>query len=96
MVTVNAHERNEAAREACLRHYGARCFVCGMVPELTYGPDFQGMIHVHHLNPLASSGGVRSVDPVQDLRPVCPNCHTAIHRGDPMHKPEDLKRMLKE
>jgi predicted HNH restriction endonuclease len=34
------------------------------------------------------------VDPIQDLRPVCPNCHAVIHRGDPIHSIEAVRAML--
>lgn len=45
----------------------------------SYGAYAAGFIHVHHLNPLAEATGERIVDPVEDLRPVCPNCHSVIH-----------------
>jgi hypothetical protein len=36
-------------------------------------------IHVHHLVPLSGKQQGYEVDPVRDLRPVCPNCHLIIH-----------------
>ena len=44
-----------------------------------YGPEFEGKIEVHHIVPISKSGEDYVVDPVNDLVPVCPNCHTAIH-----------------
>jgi len=38
--------------------------------------------HVHHLYPLAE--GEREVNPVTDLRPVCPSCHSMIHWFEPI------------
>lgn len=43
-----------------------------------YGPEFGGVIHVHHV-PLAAIGEEYVVDPIRDLCPVCPDCHMALH-----------------
>jgi 5-methylcytosine-specific restriction protein A len=94
-VTVNAYERNAAARAACIAHHDLSCTVCGMNFEQMYGPAGRGLIHVHHLRPLASVGAAYEVDPVADLRPVCPNCHAMIHRGEPMHSLEAVAAMLR-
>lgn len=93
-ITVNAYERNEAARAACLAHYGRSCSVCGLVPEQAYGPGFEGVIHVHHLSPISGALEARTVDPVTDLRPVCPTCHAALHRRSPPYTPEELRAMM--
>jgi 5-methylcytosine-specific restriction protein A len=95
-VTVNAYERSAAARAACIAHHGMNCSVCGMNFEATYGPAGKGLIHVHHLRPLASIGTAYEVDPVADLRPVCPNCHAMIDRGEAMHSIEDVRAMLQQ
>src|SRR5262249_41234702 len=51
-ITVNAYERNPAARRRCLEHYGTTCAVCGLSFETIYGDLGKGFIHVHHLRPL--------------------------------------------
>jgi HNH endonuclease len=81
-VTVNAYERDPGARAACIAHYGVCCLVCGFDFEAQYGERGKGMIDVHHVKPLAEVGQGYQVDPIEDLRPVCPNCHTIIHRGN--------------
>ena len=35
------------------------------------------------------------VDPVADLRPVCPNCHAVIHLGGACRTIEEVRRLLK-
>lgn len=95
-VTVSAYERSAAARAVCIERHGTSCSVCGMNFETTYGPAGKGLIHVHHLRPLAAVGTEYQVDPVADLRPVCPNCHAMIHRGEPMHSIEAVQAMLRE
>ena len=34
------------------------------------------------------------VNPITDLRPVCPNCHAMIHRQVPAYSIDDIKTML--
>lgn len=82
-VVGSEYERNPAARRACVEHYGATCAVCGFSFEAAYGEIGHGFIHVHHLVPLSSQGKAHHVDPVRDLRPVCPNCHAMLHSADP-------------
>ena len=48
-----------------------------------YGDIGKGFIHVHHLTPLWDIRQGYEVNPVKDLRPVCPNCHAMLHRGTP-------------
>jgi 5-methylcytosine-specific restriction protein A len=35
---------------------------------------------VHHVKPLYELDAEVVIDPVNDLVPVCPNCHAIIHR----------------
>lgn len=94
-VTVNAHERNQEAREACLRHYGRSCVVCGFNFLDTYGDEASEYIQVHHIRPIARAEGAYVLNPIKDLRPVCPNCHAVIHRRDPPFEIAEVKRMLR-
>ena len=71
-ITVNAYERNSAARERCILHYGCRCAVCDLKLSDKYGETAQGLIHVHHLQQLSDINAKYIVDPIKDLRPVCP------------------------
>jgi 5-methylcytosine-specific restriction protein A len=93
-VLVNTYERNSAARAACLAHYGHRCTVCDFDFGMTYGPIGKDFIHVHHLKEIASIAKEYQVDPIQDLRPVCPNCHAMLHRRKPAFSIGDLKQVL--
>lgn len=97
-VTVNAYERDQKARDLCIQHYGARCFVCDFSFGEAYGEFAEGFIHVHHLRPLSEIGEEYTVDPVKDLRPVCPNCHAVIHlrRPGPAFSIEEVRAALAE
>lgn len=93
-VIVNAYERNKEARAACIAHYGSTCVVCGFNFESVYGEIGAKFTHVHHLTPLASVGGSYAVDPITDLRPVCPNCHAMLHRSEPPFSIDELKALI--
>lgn len=94
-VVVNGFERNPAARRECIRHYGHSCFVCGLDFGERYGESAREFIHVHHVAPLSEIGRKYQVNPVQDLRPLCPNCHAAIHLEEPMPTPEELEKRIR-
>jgi hypothetical protein len=95
-VSVNRYERDDRLRQACIDHYGCRCFVCGYDFSVTFGADGAGVIEVHHLTPLATVRGVHEVDAVRDLRPLCPNCHTMAHRREPPYTMDALKTLSAE
>jgi hypothetical protein len=94
-VRVNAYERNAAARQKCIAHWGARCSACEMSFEVQYGDIGTGFIHVHHLRSLSEVNEHYQVDPINDLRPVCPNCHAMLHRRQPPLTIEELSTRLK-
>ncbi|WP_211232818.1 HNH endonuclease [Desulfatirhabdium butyrativorans] len=94
-VSVNRYERSSAARKACLDHYGYSCAVCGHAMAETYGPRAAGLIHVHHLVPLSELTEEYLLDPITDLRPVCPNCHAFLHLFSPPMSIDDAKRIIR-
>jgi len=93
---ANVFERDAAARSACLAHYGANCVVCNFSFPATYGNEFSDSIHVHHCVPLSTIRKAYSVDPLRDLRPVCPNCHAALHQRTPPYEVDELRAMMRE
>lgn len=95
-ISVNTYERERIARDKCLRHYGTRCAVCAQDMSEIYGPEAAGLIHVHHLKPLSEIKEDYRVNPIADLRPVCPNCHAVIHRRRPPYKIEEVKGFLEK
>lgn len=79
-VTINRYERNTDARQICIDHHGCYCHVCEIDFEKVYGTVGHGFIHVHHIKPLHEINAAYIVDPINDLIPVCPNCHAMLHR----------------
>lgn len=93
-VLADVYERDALARRSCIEHHGCKCSVCGFDFEATYGVLGCGFIHVHHLRPLSEIRTEHSVDPIGDLRPVCPNCHAMLHMQEPPMAPEALKAAI--
>ncbi|MDP3298031.1 MAG: HNH endonuclease [Thermodesulfovibrionia bacterium] len=89
-------ERKVQAKKICISHYGSSCAVCGVTLSEFYGPIATGLIHVHHLNPISESDSERSVDPITELRPVCPNCHAVIHLKTPPYRIDELQQYISE
>lgn len=94
--SLTVFERSTAAREKCLEYYGTKCFICQFDFKTFYGPVADGYIQVHHLLPISDIGEEYEVDPVKDLRPVCPNCHAIIHRRRPSYSIEDIRGFIKQ
>jgi hypothetical protein len=92
-VTISRYERSPEARISCLVHHGYTCAVCAFDFAKVFGPLGQGVIHVHHLIALSEISESYVVDPVNDLVPLCPNCHQMAHRRDPAFTPDELRKM---
>jgi hypothetical protein len=92
-ITINAYERNPRARKICIEHYGTACSVCEFSFQKKYGPVGRGYIHVHHLRLISEIRKDYVIDPILDLRPICPNCHAIIHSRKPPYTIEEMKKM---
>lgn len=93
-VTVNTFERSSKARKECISHFGAICSVCSMDFEKTFGEIGLGFIHVHHKVELSTVKEEYKVNPIEDLIPVCPNCHAMLHQRKPPYTTEELANII--
>lgn len=93
-VFVNVYERSPIARKKCIEHHGCRCGVCDFNFFDYYGDVGKDFIHVHHLKPLHEVREEYEVDAIEDLRPVCPNCHAMLHKRKPAYSIEELKEFI--
>lgn len=93
-IEVNRYERSPVNRELCLAANGYTCKICGFNFESTYGELGHHYIHVHHIVPVSKMNSAYMIDPTTDLIPVCPNCHSMLHRTDPPVTPEELKSII--
>lgn len=77
-------------------HYGYKCAICGFDFESQYGEVGKEFIEVHHIVPISSTAGEHDVDPINDLIPVCSNCHSILHRRRPEpYLPDEVRLMIK-
>jgi 5-methylcytosine-specific restriction protein A len=95
-VEVNRYERNRLNRKACIEAKGAVCTVCNFSFYTFYGDMGGGYIHVHHIVPVSKIGENYVLDPINDLVPVCPNCHAMLHKQDPPYTIDALKEIIQK
>jgi len=94
-IQVNRYEHDPMARAKCIRVQGQLCAVCNVDLELTYGILGKHAMPVHHTHPLHLLEVEYVLDPVDDLVPVCPNCHLIMHRGrEQALSVEQLRRII--
>ncbi|WP_286145483.1 HNH endonuclease [Bacillus sp. AFS077874] len=74
------YERDPINRKRAIEIHGLSCLACGFNFEEIYGDRGKDFIEVHHVKPLSTIGEEVSIDPMEDLVPVCSNCHRMIHR----------------
>lgn len=87
------YERSRVNRALCLAYHGYDCKACGTNMRQVYSGLANDFIHVHHLNPVATSG-VTKPDPIKDMIPLCPNCHGAAHLRVPPYTLVEIKSMI--
>ena len=92
---IVAYERNTEARSKCIESYGYNCQICGFNFESKYGDIGRNYIHVHHIIPLSEINKEYELDVDRDLIPICPNCHTMLHRREFSINIEELKKRIK-
>lgn len=93
-IKINAYEQDLISRESCIQKYGVSCFVCDFNFEEKYGGLGKDYIHIHHLKPIADLGK-ECIPSTNDLRPVCANCHSMIHRNIPPFSIDEVKQFIK-
>ncbi len=93
-ITVNAYERSPQARQECINKYGYKCVICDFDFEKIYVDIGQNFIHVHHIKPLSEIDEKYKINPIEDLRPVCPNCHAMLHKRKPAYSIEEIKNKI--
>lgn len=94
-VEVNRYERSRKNRLLCLAVHGYCCSACGMRFEDVYGGIGRDFIEVHHLVPVSQMGEHYAINPIEDLAPLCSNCHRMVHRSDPPYSVEDIARVVR-
>jgi 5-methylcytosine-specific restriction protein A len=94
VVEVNKYERSPINRARCLAYHGFNCKACNHNFSDKYGPIGDEYIEVHHIIKVSEMGAGYIVDPINDLIPLCSNCHAIVHRRDPPLTVEGLVSLL--
>lgn len=97
-ILINKYERSPKARENAIKYHGLNCKVCNVNFEGLYGEIGKDFIHIHHLVPIHEIGEDYKINYQTDLIPICPNCHSIIHKRINGVEPtvDELKMMLKK
>jgi 5-methylcytosine-specific restriction protein A len=93
-ILVTRYERSPINRAACIEIHGTQCKVCGFDFARVYGEIGEGFIVVHHIEPVSGIDPGTIVDPAKDLAPVCPNCHSMLHKRRPPFGIDELRSIL--
>lgn len=93
-VLESRYERNKINRALCIEYHGTNCKGCGLEMSDRYGSIARGYIHVHHVVPLSEMHGERVVDPIKEMVPLCPNCHSVVHLVNPPLSISELRRRI--
>lgn len=97
--------RSFLLKRAALRHFADQsgsiaCVGCGFRAENVYGADARGLIEIHHTRPLfLTPGKLRLTIAValNNVAPLCPNCHRMVHRDPSRCMPiAELQRLVSE
>lgn len=93
---INRYERNKQARDKSIEHYGFTCQICGFNFYDTYGDLGKNFIHVHHIIPISNIKKNYIINPIEDLIPVCPNCHAMLHKkfNNKYYDIKELKQLI--
>ncbi|PWJ42667.1 HNH endonuclease [Sediminitomix flava] len=93
-VALSRYERSAKNRAIALSVHGYRCKACDLQMDEKYGAIAHNLIHVHHIIPV--SEGERIFDPLVDLVPLCPNCHTIAHQQEPPLLPKQIRELIQK
>lgn len=86
-------ELTRLAKEQWGRDSMLRCHACGFDFGATYGSLGASYVEAHHEWPL-SKYEPHETTRVEDLVPVCANCHRMIHRANPILSVAQLRELL--
>lgn len=84
-VVLSVNERSTYLRKQALKKYGLICHVCSWEPKTS------NQIQIHHLDPIAE--GIRETT-LDDVIPLCGNCHLLAHSERPPLTLEQMRDIL--
>jgi hypothetical protein len=88
------YERSRSNRAIAIVVHGTKCAVCQFNFEIAFGDIGAGYVEIHHKTPVHLMLEERVVDPVEELVPLCSNCHRMVHTQDPPIPISDLRDLV--
>lgn len=85
--------RSVKLRRDAISAHGCVCAACGFDFEARYGELGQGFIEIHHLSPLGERSAPEKTT-IDQVAPLCANCHRIVHRRSPPLTVPELKALL--
>lgn len=98
--TSEYRERSVALRNAAIDKYSENgrlnCSACGFDFSKAYPGIGEGRIHIHHLRPVSFMSGeaMKLSEALENVRPLCANCHLIVHTKRPPMAIEELRAIL--
>jgi len=102
---AQVYERSKKLREAAIRRYSINghlaCSVCSFDFSTVYGERGRGYIEIHHQKPIFQYEEQDTAkfleQALQNVVPVCSNCHRMIHREKNAPMPvEELRQLVEQ
>lgn len=81
-------------KKECIDYYGAICDICGFDFGYTYGEDYEKLIEVHNVHQ-DMDDITEETHPINDLIPICCNCHHVIHSQTPAMSVEYIRSIIR-
>lgn len=85
----------EQIKAECISYYGAICDICGFDYGYTYGEAYEMAIEVHNIKDESHEEILPNTHPIEDLVPICHNCHHILHSHQPALTIEKMRQMVK-
>src|SRR5690606_16292817 len=79
-IVVNKRERDPKLVKKAREYYGTQCYACGFDFGSFYGEHREGFIEIHHKKPVSQMEDEGETTLLEDVVPLCSNCHRMIHR----------------
>ena len=102
---VQVYERSKKLREAAISRYmingHLQCSVCSFDFSTVYGERGKGYVEIHHQKPIFQYEDQDTAkfleQALQNVVPVCSNCHRMIHREKNAPMPvEELRQLIEQ
>lgn len=90
-IVKEVNYRNKELIAKAKLELGTTCGICNFNFEEKYGLHGKGFIEMHHLSPISEG---KRISKINDLLPVCSNCHRMLHKGNITFAVEDIEEMI--